>query len=289
MSLHLNSLVAQLHDSGALKVWSLIITFFGDSIVNRGGNVSANTVQTVLNEIDIGSGAVRTAFSRLASDGWVDRQKQGRRSFYQLTEEGTRPFSQAAKRIYSPIDTPEVQDGNWLLGMHVDKSLLKQLALTDALLLPNRSVLIFNPDNKTTQRMSELGFLSVTGQLDEVPDWVVEHLYPADWQEQIQTLRSGFSIVASNLPADPLSALAARTLLVHQWRRLLLRYPSIPITLKGDAVQAENECREFVSDLYHRLTTPAEHWLNEQGTAINGILPRPQADPADRFTARYLD
>jgi len=96
MSKHLQSLTAQLHESGSLKVWSLIITFFGDSIVNRGGNVSANTVHTVLDRVDIGSGAVRTAFSRLASDGWVERQKRGRRSYYQLTEKGMRPFSEAA-------------------------------------------------------------------------------------------------------------------------------------------------------------------------------------------------
>jgi len=105
MSTQLESLTTRLHENGSLKVWSLIITFFGDSVVNRGGNVSANTVHTVLDRIDIGSGAVRTAFSRLASDGWVERQKQGRRSYYQLTDKGMRLFSDAAQLIYAPVES----------------------------------------------------------------------------------------------------------------------------------------------------------------------------------------
>ena len=81
MSKQLDAIVADLYDTRSLKVWSLIITFFGDSIVNRGGNVSANTVHTVLGRADIGSGAVRTAFCRLVIDGWVSREKRGRRSY----------------------------------------------------------------------------------------------------------------------------------------------------------------------------------------------------------------
>jgi len=288
MSKHLDALTQQLHESGALKVWSLIITFFGDSIVDRGGNVSANTVQTVLDRVDIGSGAVRTALSRLASDGWVARQKHGRRSFYQLTSEGMRPFSEAAQRIYSPIEPTLNQPGTWLLGIHREKSSIHNLPVANAMLLPNRSVLIFNPDRNDHKLMTELGFLTVSGQLNDVPEWVVEHLCPADWLQQLDALQASFRKVASSPPTEPLSAVAARTLLVHQWRRLLLRYPPIPSVLKGESIQAENECREFVGNLYHRLTTHAELWLNEHGTAAQGLLPVARTNPAERFTHRYL-
>jgi len=181
MSKQLESLIAQLHGDGSLKVWSLIITFFGDSIVNRGGNVSANTVHTVLERIDIGSGAVRTAFSRLASDGWVERQKVGRRSYYQLTDNGMRLSCDAAQRIYSPVESAKKQQGSWLLGMHVDKAVFQEFPITDALLLPNRSVLIFDPDKSDEKVLCKLGFVSVSGQLNKVPEWLVEQLRPADW------------------------------------------------------------------------------------------------------------
>ena len=287
MSMPFESLIAQLHESGSLKVWSLIITFFGDSIVNRGGNVSASTVHTVLDRIDIGSGATRTAFSRLANDGWVKRQKLGRRSYYQLTEQGMRLFSEAAQRIYSPVDSAKNQPDSWLLGMNLDKSALNQLPIANAIVLPNRSMLIVNPDERAVKCVSELGFLSVTGQLNDVPQWIVDHLRPADWKEQIQALQNSFSHVATELPSDRLSSLATRTLLVHQWRRLLLRYPPIPSALKGESLQLENECREFVGDLYHSLSNAAENWLVEKGSCIEGALPVAKVNAIDRFTNHY--
>jgi len=288
MSKQLDTLAAQLHASGSLKVWSLIITFFGDSIVNRGGNVSANTVHTVLDRVNIGSGAVRTAFSRLAGDGWVERQKQGRRSYFQLTDKGMLLFSEAAQRIYAPVEGTKAQSGSWLLGMHVDKSALHNFPDANAISLPNRSLLVFNPDDKTSRAASELGLLSITGHLNDVPEWIAEHLRPADWEQQVQALQTSFSKVAVIPPTDPLSCLATRTLLIHQWRRLLLRYPPVPSALKGRSLLVENESRKFVGDLYHRLSKLAEAWLVEQGTCISGQLPDAQINANDRFTNQYL-
>ena len=71
-------LVHRINDSKKLRVWSLIITYFGDAVVPRGGAVSARTVQQILARMGIESGAVRTAFSRLTNDGWVVREKIGR-------------------------------------------------------------------------------------------------------------------------------------------------------------------------------------------------------------------
>jgi len=289
MSKHLDSLISQLHADGSLKVWSLIITFFGDSIVNRGGNVSASSVHTVLERVDIGSGAVRTAFSRLVSDGWIERQKLGRRSYYQLTGDGMSLFSDAAQRIYSPVESAKNTQSpeTWLLGMHADKSILNRLSVANAILLPNRCVLVFNPDKRAAKAISKLGLLSITGQLNAVPEWLVEHLRPADWERQIQTLQNRFRKVAITPPTDPLSALAARTLLIHQWRRLLLRYPPIPGSLKGHSLQVENQSRRFVGDLYHSLSKRAESWLIEQGSCMEGALPKARTHVADRFTHRY--
>ena len=49
----------------------------------------------------VGSGAVRTACSRLAKDGWIVRQKQGRNSFYRLSDMGHAPFRKASQQIYT--------------------------------------------------------------------------------------------------------------------------------------------------------------------------------------------
>lgn len=288
MSKQLDSIAAGLHDAGELKVWSLIITFFGDSIIGRGGNVSASTVQSVLSRVEVGSGAIRTAFSRLASDGWIVREKQGRHSFYQLTDEGRSPFSHASKKIYSPINSVDNSCKNWLLGMHQDKSAILDLPIESVIILPNLCVLIRNPDEVAHRQLSDRAFLTITGDCGDIPQWIVEHLISSDWVSQFDNLRKQFKKLSDRVPTDPLAALVARTLLIHQWRRLLLRYPSLPPELKGGTLQAENNCREFVGRLYLSLNDSAEQWLSESGSCLSGGLPKPDHNHADRFTKRYL-
>jgi len=246
MAPQLTKLTEALHEQSSLKVWSLIITFFGDSIVDRGGNVSAGTVQSVLERLGVGAGALRTAFSRLASDGWSTREKLGRRSFYQLTPEGVQPFASAAKRIYSPVERSEQQHSEWLLALHTDKALSKTLPIEHAINLPQGGLLFCSPNASVRDELAAAHYLCVTGSIGDVPKWVQEHLRPADLEQQVASLKKQFEGIANSRTTDPLSSIAARTLLIHQWRRLLLRYPSIPAQLKGDTLEFERDCRAFV-------------------------------------------
>ena len=51
------------------RTGSIVITLFGDAIVPRGGSVWLETLLEFFKTIDIDSGVVRTAMSRLANDG----------------------------------------------------------------------------------------------------------------------------------------------------------------------------------------------------------------------------
>ena len=55
------------------RTGSLVVTVFGDAIVPRGGSVWLGTLLAFFETLDIGSGVVRTAMSRLAADGWLER------------------------------------------------------------------------------------------------------------------------------------------------------------------------------------------------------------------------
>src|SRR6201986_5573021 len=70
------------------RTGSIVITVFGDAIVPRGGSVWLGTLLSFFETIDIDSGVVRTAMSRLAADGWLERSKVGRNSFYRLGKKG---------------------------------------------------------------------------------------------------------------------------------------------------------------------------------------------------------
>ena len=68
------------------RTGSIVITVFGDAIVPRGGSVWLGTLLEFFEALDIDSGVVRTAMSRLAADGWLERNKVGRNSFYRLVQ-----------------------------------------------------------------------------------------------------------------------------------------------------------------------------------------------------------
>src|SRR4051812_50059952 len=82
------------------RTGSIVITVFGDAIVPRGGSVWLGTLLEFFKRLDIDSGVVRTAMSRLASDGWLERNKVGRNSFYRLREKRRQNLDTPAKNKY---------------------------------------------------------------------------------------------------------------------------------------------------------------------------------------------
>ena len=84
------------------RTGSIVITLFGDAIVPRGGSVWLGTLLEFFQTIDIDSGVVRTAMSRLAADGWLERNKVGRNSFYRLADKGRLTFDAAVEHVYNP-------------------------------------------------------------------------------------------------------------------------------------------------------------------------------------------
>src|SRR3954467_12517944 len=84
------------------RTGSIIITVFGDAIVPRGGSVWLGTLLKFFESLDIDSGVVGPAMSRLPADGWLTREKVGRNSFYRLADKGRQIFEAATRHIYDP-------------------------------------------------------------------------------------------------------------------------------------------------------------------------------------------
>src|SRR6188472_3859346 len=84
------------------RTGSIVITVFGDAIVPRGGSVWLGTLLEFFEQLDIDASVVRTAMSRLTADGWFERNRIGRNSFYRLVQSGRQTFNIATKHIYGP-------------------------------------------------------------------------------------------------------------------------------------------------------------------------------------------
>ncbi len=256
----LKPLIDALHGQGRLRIWSLVITVFGDAVQHRGGQISTVRLQRLLGRIGVEPGALRTALSRLGRDGWVMSERRGRVSIYRLSQTGVARFTDATWRIYAPPRLLPVAD--WVLALDGDARALQVGGLS---LRPLGGDAPPNPA------------LRLTGQLDLITPELRATLLSPDHRAALLALHRDLD----HLPPapDPLDALAARTLLVHRWRRIVLRFPDVPPELLPDGMACP---RTRMADAYARLTPLAEGWLSQDLPGMSA-MPTADASLARRF------
>ncbi|MEX0340615.1 MAG: PaaX family transcriptional regulator C-terminal domain-containing protein [Arenibacterium sp.] len=254
-------LVQALHAQGRLRVWSLIITIFGDLVQHRGGEISTARLGLLLDRIGVERGALRTALSRLGRDGWVSSTRQGRSSLYRLSSEGLRRFAPATSRIYAPPPPAHVTE--WVIDIHLTASGAKDIHLRPAV---------------TAGGASDL---RLTGRLDHISAGFRQSLLDPVHMHALEFLGHDLKNLARVDITEPLDAAAARTLLIHRWRRIVLRYDDVlPDLMPMDAPLRDP--RAQVADAYRRLTPATEAWL---GSKENDLSPMPAAAPS--FITRF--
>jgi phenylacetic acid degradation operon negative regulatory protein len=268
----LEILIARLHERGRLRVWSLVITMFGDAIVPRGGRVALSTLQDVLGRLRVEPGALRTAMSRLAADGWVTRERQGRLSFFRLDERGRHAFDLATRRIYAA--GPPGWTGRWTVAIAPANPPETAADLPDLGLVRLGGVYLRPEGEGMADASAALeGLLVVHGERADHPD-AFRSLWPSsEVAEAYRGFLEAYGPLGNTLSAggglSPLDAIAARTLLIHDWRRIVLRDPSIPLALLPDDWPGET-ARRLMHTIRDRLMPASEAWL---GAAA---LPEPE-------------
>ena len=236
------------------QVWSLIITFFGDAVLPRGGRVAARTVTEAMTAVGVEEGAVRTAFSRLVADGWVDRSREGRAAFYRLAEDGRAPFEEASRLIYA---APRVAPPQLALAVAPPD----MAAPTGASALRDGAFLFDRLDPGLEAALREQGCLVVpAADVDDWPRWTREGTR-AETLASCEALIDRFRDVE---PRDELDAVAQRTLMIHDWRRLVLRHHAV-VFAQDDPL---DETRRFVADRYGRWLKRSERWLEMNGLPV---------------------
>lgn len=237
----LQPLIDNLLSDGRPRVWSLVITVFGDSVQHRGGRIAAVRLNRLLGRVGIESGALRTALSRLSRDGWVEGRKVGRTSSYSLTKTGQAEFGPATAQIYAP--PPERAEEVWTFGTTARPNALK---VAGGWLSPGAS--------------SGRGF-QITGSLGAHSAAEIWDNLDSDHTEALQKMAQDLSALGG-LDLPPLEAAAARTLLIHRWRRLVLRFPTVPAELFPASFPVKN-LHKAVALTYARLSPSAEQWLDQ--------------------------
>ncbi|MBC7283656.1 PaaX family transcriptional regulator C-terminal domain-containing protein [Hoeflea sp.] len=288
ISAAIQSRLTALQAGGRLSAWSLIVSFLGDAIGPRGGVVSAGAVQAMMARLGIGHGAVRTAISRLAADGWIERSREGRNSFYQLSGDVGETVLIAERRIYAVSS---------LLPSGAPRSLIiADAAFSDASMhaLQEIGALLLSPQ----LALCFLGVSDLPAQLrppgvtlDRQPSLVpgaamLRQMADARQSAEIAELSAAYrplhTALDSGAAPTPEEAMALRCLMIHEWRRLALKLLAIPADLlpPGDP---EPAARALIAAIYARLLPASEAWLDAHAATPSGPLPPPDARLGARF------
>lgn len=269
---------------------SLMVTLFGDSIAPRCGGLWLSELIQLLRPFHMNERLVRTSTFRLAEEGWLQPERQGRRSRYSLTEPGLQRIENARRRIYDPA--PQSWDGRWTVvilsrsGNHVaDRADLRRELEWEGFgtLAPgiavhpcaDRMALVAALDRL---RLRESAMVLEARDLEMVAARPTRGLMAECWNlEALAALYKGFVARFQPVPAmieegiDPQAAFVVQTLLIHAFRRVVLHDPRFPAALlpaQWPGHAAYDLCRAIYLGVYEETNQHLAQHLDENARRI---------------------
>lgn len=163
------------------RTQDLVFTLFGDYFLHREGPVWVGTLIDLLKRLGQNEGSTRTTLSRMVARGWLESDRVGRYSFYELSSKARRLLERGEQRIYHPEwDAP--WDGRWFLVAYSIPEDRRRLR------------------GRLRDRLAWLGFGSLRNGL-----WISPHDVADELAEIAEELRLADEIVAFRAEASALT------------------------------------------------------------------------------------
>lgn len=292
---------------GRVQAGSLIISVFGDAVLPRGSRIWLGSLIRLLEPLELNERLVRTSVFRLAKEEWLRTEPAGRRTDYLLTPSGQRRFEEASRHIYA--SSAPRWDRRWRLIITVGELPPKRReALRRALFWQGFGILngdcFVHPSADLSAAFDALiaeGLSDVLGKLKPLlaadaqfgnaandvdmvhGAWNLERLagvyaeFVARYQPVLEQLRA-----EGQAEIDGESAFLLRILLIHDYRRLLLRDPELPDVLLPPEWPGQ-KARLLCKELYRRLLAPSERHLDAHFQLADGQTPEAAPVLLERF------
>src|SRR6202158_3500720 len=266
---------------------SIVSTVFVDAIVPRGGSVWLGTLLEFFETIDIDSSVVRPAMSRLAAEGWFEREKVGRNSFYRLVKRERQTFDIATRHIYgAPISDWTGRFELLLIGNGEDRDASREALKNAGFGSPLPGVWVAPSGVPIPEEAAGAIRLEVSAEDDSgrrllSESWPLHRTSDAylKFMKTFEPLRDWIGRRERLSEAD---AFTARILLIHYYRRGVLRDPLLPTgLLPGE--WAGRGARRLCGEIYRGLLPASEQWLDRHGTNEAGPLPKAGEELGRRF------
>jgi len=285
-----------------LRANSAIITLFGDVVLPRGGNIWLGSLIGLAASLGIAERQVRTGVYRLSQQGWLTSRSRGRRAFYTLTRPGLEKFHDAQRRIHA--GEPVTWDGEWLLvQLPADLAAAKRPSLRRELgwlgfgrIGPS---LFANPSSETDavsrtlarHRVSARSLVFRARLADTVSTAHVREVVATAWKLDalnrdygrfLKTFKPAAEALQRGLKLGDEEAFVLRILLIHDYRRLLLKDPVLPDPLPPADWQGA-AARDLTVGLYRRVAAAADRHLVANLETYSGKIPALDAAYWQRF------
>ncbi|EPQ4934171.1 phenylacetic acid degradation operon negative regulatory protein PaaX [Acinetobacter baumannii] len=304
MSAKIQQIIDSVVKNETLSGTSLISTIFGDSVLHRGGNISLASLIQLLELFGFNDRAVRTSVFRLVKNDWLCSDKIGRTSFYRITDSSRSTYLQAEQRIYN--DQMKEWDHYWdlILMSSLDtenKALLKKELEWLGFANISTNLMAYPGCNRIElQRllvdlnMSEqvVVFKAETLQLFNNSVDTIGRMLRTNWpidelrQRYLQFLdifrEIGVLLMQENEQLEPVQAFQIRTLLIHYYRRILLKDPALPLELLPTDWPAIS-ARTLSMNIYRKVFEPADEYFLSVAATAEGPMPNATAHYWRRF------
>jgi len=230
------------------RVWSLLVTVFGDLTLPETARISGRAIGQITAAIGIKPEATRVALHRLRKEGWIETERRGRESHYALTELGRTESARARPLIYGPA--PALASCRLALIEPGEKRLDCHYLTSDIALALS-----------TSPQQTDVA-LPVP-----LPDWmralVCDPALVVASQDACRILAElPLTFLDTPLPS-PLHRAVLRTLIVHLWRRVALRAPRLPDEVFPQDWQGA-ECRRLFYTALATLPRPDPGQLEQR-------------------------
>ena len=208
-------------------------------------------LSAIMAELGVRPEAARVALHRLRNDGWISSEKQGRISQHSLTAKGRAESAAASPRIYA---APDEGQAEWQLVLLEGADPKVQDALTRAGMVQLLPRVLVGTAPETLPENA----VALPGQA--APGWLCDQLIPSSLMQDYANLGGVLTSLSSKLTQSavlpPIEVAVLRCLVVHNWRRLVLKHTAPPRGL----IQKDSplhQCHLAVDEMLSRFPRPA--------------------------------
>ena len=309
----IDDFIANRSAAGDFSCKSYIVTVFGDVLSQHDGWLSLGSLIEALRPLGYSERLIRTSVFRLGQDDWLQVKKVGRRSFYAFTDSAKLHYEKAARRIYA--GKQKQWEGNWLLVLptfvpeQAMPALRRQLHWLGFSSIS--SGVFAHPSFDKTSLEDTLKELQLTDavvvfncqSIDDCSAKVLKKLVQKRWhinelaqqyQQFIESYQALVDVIQDenkdkDFELQPLTSsydqqrFLLRTLLIHEYRRILLKDHELPAQMLPEQWQGF-AAHQLVNHLYKALAKPSLNYIKQQLQNVSGYLPTEQDSYWQRFT-----